>query len=105
MQTATGLVVAPAPLPPGLSPARYAAGAVGSPVCLSLAVFAGCVGLGCAGVIGAVLAVAVFCGLGLHAGRYRRGKAYLDDHARAKAQARREQLRLKQLRPLGAGRL
>ena len=105
MPTATGLVVAPAPLPPGLSRARYVRGAVGSPVCLSLAVFAGCVGLGYAGALGAVVAVAAVCGFGLHAARYRRVKAYLDGQARAKAHARREDLRLKQLRPIGAGRL
>jgi hypothetical protein len=66
--------------------------------------FAGCIGLGYAGVLGAVTAVAVVLALGVNAARYPRVRAYLDEHAIARSRARRECQRLKQLRPAGATR-
>jgi len=105
MPTATGLVVAPARAPDGRARTRYIAGAVGSPVCASLAVVAGCAGLGYAGAIGAVVAVAAVCGFAVHAARYRRVTRYLEGQARGKANARREHLRLQQLRVVGLGRV
>jgi hypothetical protein len=105
MPSQIGLVVAPHHSPAGMSRTRYARGAIASPVCLSLAVFAGCIGLGYAGVIGAVLAVAAVCGLGIQASRSRRVRSYLDDQAVARAHVRRECKRMKQLRPVGPARI
>jgi hypothetical protein len=101
MSTQSAIAVATHNLPARACTARYVRGAVGSPVCVSLAVFAGCVGLGYAGVIGAVIAVAVVIGLGGHAARYRRVRSYLDGQAEARVHALRECKRQKQLRPVG----
>jgi hypothetical protein len=92
-------------LPAGTSHATYLRGAVGSPVSLSVAVFAGCVGLGYAGVLGAVLAVAGVLGLVAHSTRFRSVRAYLDNQAKLAAKARRERKRLKLLRPVGPTRI
>jgi hypothetical protein len=66
--------------------------------------FAGCIGLGCAGVIGAMTAILVVIGLGVNASRYRRVRKYVDEQVRARSRARRECLRIKQLRPTGGTR-
>jgi hypothetical protein len=67
-------------------------------VCLSLAVFTGCLGLGCAGAMGAVIAIACMIALAAHAARYRAVRTYIDDQARSKGRADRECGRLKRLR-------
>jgi hypothetical protein len=74
-------------------------------VCLSIAVFCGCIGLGYAGVLGAAIAIACVLGSGVHAARYPRVRAYIDAQARQRARTRRERRRLKLLRPIGATRL
>jgi hypothetical protein len=66
--------------------------------------FAGCIGLGYAGVIGAVTAVLAVLVLGMNAARYRGVRTYVDDQARTRSRAHRECLRLKLLRPTGASR-
>ncbi len=67
--------------------------------------FAGCIGLGCAGAIGAVTAILVVIALGMNASRYRRVRNYVNEQARARSRARREGQRLRQLRPTGATRM
>jgi hypothetical protein len=105
MPSQLGLVVAPSTLPAGTSRATYLRGAVASPICLSLAVFAGCVGLGYAGLLGAVIAVASVLGLGARAARYPSVRSYLEGQTRARANAKRECERLKRLRPTGPARV
>jgi len=109
MSSPLGLAAAPSilsrGLPAGTSHATYLRSAVVSPVCLSVAVFAGCVGLGYAGLIGAVIAVVCVLGLGAHTSRFRRVRAYLDGQVEAKAKAKRECQRLKLLRQAGPARV
>jgi CHASE3 domain sensor protein len=104
MPSQLGLVVAPSVLPPGTSRLTYVRGAVGSPVAISVAVFAGCIGLGYAGAIGAVLAVLAVLVAGAHAASYRVVRRYVDRHDRTRAKARREARRLKLLHPTGSTR-
>ncbi|MDQ3367432.1 MAG: hypothetical protein M3680_18570 [Myxococcota bacterium] len=104
MQTVSqsGLVLAP---PPALTVRNtnltYVRGAIGSPVCVAVAVFAACVGLGYAGLIGAVLAMLAVLGLGASATRYRFVRTHLDRQAQIRERCRREAVRLKLLRPTG----
>jgi hypothetical protein len=79
-------------------------GTVGSPVSVAVAVFAGCIGLGYAGGLGAAVAVLAVLALGVHAARYRRVRDYVDQQARTRSQASRECQRRKQLRSAGATR-
>ncbi len=103
MQSPSGLVVAPH-RPIGTSGLGYAAGSVGSPVCFAVAMFAGCLGLGYASVLGATVAVLVVLALAANASRYRRVRTYLDEQAAVRHKARRECQRAKLLRPTGASR-
>jgi hypothetical protein len=66
--------------------------------------FAGCLGLGYAGVLGAVTAVLAVVALGVNAARYRAVRRYIDEQARTRTRARRECQRMRQLRPAGATR-
>jgi len=111
MRSQLGLVAAPSLLPcpqmtrpPGASGLGYVRGAVTSPVCVAVAMFAGCIGLGYAGVLGAVVAMAFVAAFGVNAARYRRVRTYVDEHALARSRARREYQRLKLLRPAGTTR-
>jgi hypothetical protein len=90
--------------PPDASGLRYIRGTVASPVCLAVAVFAGCIGLGYAGMIGAALAVLAVVTLGASSARARCVRAYVDEQARARARASRECQRIRRLRPTGATR-
>ena len=105
MQSQPGLVVAPLTLAAGTSRFTYVQGAVGSPVSLSVAAFAGCVGLGYAGLLGAAIAVIAVLGVAAHCARYQRVRAYIDGQLRAQARARRERRRVKLLRPVSVTRL
>jgi hypothetical protein len=89
---------------PACSRFEYMRGAVASPICMSVAAFAGCVGLGYAGLLGAMLAVACVIAVSVHAASYRMVRAYVDDQARARARSHRECQRLKRLRPAGGAR-
>jgi hypothetical protein len=104
MRSQIGLVVVPPTLPAGTSRLTYVRGAVGNPVCLAVAVFAGCIGLGAAGLFGAALAVLAVLVLGASAARYQAVRNYIDGQARARAAAKRECRRLKRLAPTGAVR-
>lgn len=98
-----GLVLAPPP--PALTARNtnltYIRGAVGSPICVAVAVFAACVGLGYAGLIGAMLALFVVAGLGASSTKYAFVRRHLDRQAEIRERCRREATRLKQLRPTG----
>jgi hypothetical protein len=79
----------------------YVRGALGSPVCVATAVFAACVGLGIAGIIGAMLALGVVFTGGVSASKNRVVRRHLDHQARLAERCRRESQRLKALRPCG----
>lgn len=104
MSSQPGLTVVPSSLPAGTSRFTYIRGSVGSPVCVAVAVFAGCIGLGYAGLLGAVIAVIAVIAAGVNAARCRLVRSYIDSQARAKACARREGRRLKLLEPTGSTR-
>lgn len=104
MPSQLGLVVAPSALPPGTSRLTYVRGAVGNPVSVAVAVFAGCIGLGYAGTIGAVIAVLAVLVVSAHAAGYRFVRGYVDRHERNRVKARRESRRVKQLHPTGSAR-
>jgi len=69
-----------------------------------VAVFAGCIGLGYAGLLGAVIAVIAVIVAGANAARCRTVRRYIDSQTRAKASTRREGRRLKLLEPTGSTR-
>ena len=83
----------------------YVRGAVVSPLCISVAVFAGCAGVGLAGVLGAVVAFVIVVVFGAYASRYPIVRRHLDRQAQATERCRREAARTKQLRPAGPVRL
>ena len=76
-------------------------GAVASPVCVALTVFAACVGLGWAGIVGAMLAVVATMALGAVSARYKFVRRHLDHQAEQRERMRRESARFKALRPTG----
>jgi hypothetical protein len=98
-----GLVLVPPPaaLTVRHSTLTYVRGAVASPVCVATAVFAACVGLGYAGLIGALLATLAVMTLGASTVRYRFVQRHLDHQAELRERSRREARRLKALRPTG----
>ncbi|MDB4961049.1 MAG: hypothetical protein JWP01_1048 [Myxococcales bacterium] len=98
------LVVAPPP--PALATQSthgltYIRGAVASPVCVAIAVFGACLGLGYAGIIGALVAMLAVIGLGAMSARYGFVQRHLDHQAHLRARAKRENGRLRSLRPAG----
>lgn len=101
-----GLVAAPPPFaltkpPSGLT---YIRGALASPPCVGLAVFAGCLGLGFAGLPGALLAIAMTAVLGSLTTRYQIVRRHLDRQAAERAALRIESARFRALRPTGIAR-
>jgi len=99
-----GLAVVAAP-PPALTVRHtslaYMRGAVGSPICVAFSVFAACVGLGYAGLLGAFVAMLAVVGLGVTSTRYVCVRRHLDRQAEIRERCRRESVRLRQLRPTG----
>jgi hypothetical protein len=79
----------------------YAAGAVASPICVALAVFSACVALGCAGIFGALVAMALVVASAAGLARYGFVRRHLDNQVELRERARRESQRLRQLRPAG----
>jgi hypothetical protein len=67
--------------------------------------FAGCLGLGYAGLLGAAVAVLAVVSVAANAARLQRVRRYIDEQTEARARTRRELGRLKQLRVCGAARL
>src|SRR5438874_1504880 len=76
----------------------YIRGAIASPVCVAVTLFAACLGVGYAGLIGAIFATAVVVVLGATVSRYHRVRCYLDEQARLQVRTRRHCQRLKQVR-------
>jgi hypothetical protein len=99
------LVIAPPSPPARTSRLGYVGGSVGNPVCLAVTTFAGCLGLGYAGLIGAAIAILVVVAIAANASRSQRVRRYIDEQASARVKTRREVQRLKLLRPCGAVRL
>lgn len=105
MRSQLELVVAPHAPPPGTCRLTYVRASVGSPVCLAVAMFAGCLGFGSAGLLGAAIAMLVVFVVAAHTARYRRVRAYIDEQNRSREKARREAQRIKLLRPTGTTRI
>jgi hypothetical protein len=105
MRSQRHLVIAPSQPPATVSRLGYLRGAVASPVCVAVTLFAACIGIGYAGVLGAVLATAVVLLLGANASRYRRVRSYLDEQNRLQTRAERHCRRLKQIRRTSPARL
>ena len=101
-----GLVLAPpaAALTQRSTGLTYIRGALASPLCVAVAVFAGCIGLGVAGIIGALLAIAATAVLGSLTTRYSLVQRHLDHQAAAREQLRVESARFRALRPAGVVR-
>ncbi len=103
-EMASSLVLATPP-PPALTARntglQYIRGAVGSPVCVAFSVFAACVGLGYAGILGAAVAMLAVVMLGMCSTRYRFVRRHLDRQAQIRERCKRESARLRQLRPTG----
>jgi hypothetical protein len=105
MRSQLDLVVArPAP-PGGISRLTYVRASAGSPVCLAIAMFAGCLGFGTAGLLGATIAVLMVFFVAANAARSRRVRNYIDEQNIAREKARREAQRMRLLRPTGTARL
>lgn len=79
----------------------YVRGAIGSPVCVATAVFAACVGLGFAGILGSLIAMFAVLGIATVSSRYDTVRRHLDAQTALRDRCRREAHRLKQLRPTG----
>src|SRR4051812_36463615 len=79
----------------------YVRGALFNPVSLSVMAFAVCVGVGYAGLLGALVAMAVFLGFGTTATRYRFVRRQLDRQFEYRVKQKREAERMKALKPAG----
>jgi len=105
-RTEHGLVLAP-PAPSltkrstGLT---YIRGALASPLCVAIAVFTGCIGLGFAGIVGVLAAIIATAILGSLTTRYRFVRRHLDRQAAARESVRIESARFRALRPAGVVR-
>ncbi len=101
-----GLYLAPPPaaLTKRSTGLTYVRGALASPLCVAVAVFAGCVGLGYAGIVGALIAIAATAILGSLTTRYAFVQRYLDRQAALREQMRVESVRFRALRPAGVVR-
>jgi hypothetical protein len=79
----------------------YVRGALFNPVSLSVMAFAVCVGVGYAGLLGALVATLVFVGLGASATRYRFIRRQLDRQFEYRVRQKREGDRMRMLKPTG----
>lgn len=105
MRSQPHLVVVSPKLPPATSRLGYFRGAVASPVCVAVTLFAACLGIGYAGVLGAIVAAVLVLVLGANASRYQRVRRYLDEQTRAQVRAKRHCRRLKQVRRTSPARM
>jgi hypothetical protein len=87
--------------PPTQTALTYVRGALFNPVSLSVMAFAVCVGVGYAGLFGALVAMAVFVGIGSSATRYRFVRRQLDRQFEYRMRQRREADRMRLLKPAG----
>lgn len=99
------VVVAPPQPPAILSRLGYLRGALASPVCVAVTLFAACLGVGYAGLIGAMVATAVVLAMGATVSRSRRVRRYLDEQTRLQTRAQLHCRRLKQVRRTSPARL
>lgn len=101
-----GLVAIP---PPSLttrnSAVSYVRGAVVSPVCISLAVFASCVGVGVAGIVGSLAAFVMAAIVIAASTHFKFIRRHLDREAQTRVRCAREHRRLRLLRSAGPVRL
>ena len=79
----------------------YVRGALFNPVSLSVMAFAVCVGVGYAGMLGALVAMMAFVALGTGATRYRYVRKQLDRQFEYRVRMKREAERMKLLKPTG----
>ncbi len=79
----------------------YVRGALFNPVSLSVMAFAVCVGVGYAGLLGALVAMMVFLGFGTGATRYKFVRKQLDRQFEYRVRQRREAERMRLLKPTG----
>ena len=79
----------------------YVRGALFNPVSLSVMAFAVCVGVGYAGMLGALIAMVAFVALGTSATRYRYVRRQLDRQFEYRVKQKREAERMKLLKPTG----
>jgi hypothetical protein len=79
----------------------YVRGALFNPVSLSVMAFAVCVGVGYAGMLGALIAMLAFVTLGVGATRYRYVRKQLDRQFEYRIRQKRENERMKLLKPTG----
>ncbi len=79
----------------------YVQGALFNPVSLSVMAFAVCVGVGYAGMLGALIAMLTFIALGSTATRYRYVRSQLDKQFEYRLKQKREAERMKLLKPAG----
>ena len=79
----------------------YVRGALFNPVSLSVMAFAVCVGVGYAGMLGALIAMATFVALGASATRYQYVRHQLDKQFEYRVKQKREADRMKLLKPTG----
>lgn len=79
----------------------YVRGALFNPVSLSVMAFAVCVGVGYAGMLGALIAMSAFLVLGATATRYRFVRQQLDKQFEHRVKQKREADRMKLLKPTG----
>lgn len=79
----------------------YVRGALFNPVSLSVMAFAVCVGVGYAGLLGALIAMMVFMTVGASATRYRYVRRQLDKQFEYRVRQKREAERMKLLKPAG----
>jgi hypothetical protein len=79
----------------------YVRGALFNPVSLSVMAFAVCVGVGYAGLFGALSALIIFASLGTAATRYRYVRRQLDKQFEYRMRQKREAERMRTLKPAG----
>ena len=99
------VVVPPAPLTAPHTALSYLRGAVVSPVCISAAVFASCVGVGLFGILGAIGAFLAVSVLVAASTRYGFVRNHLDRESQARLRCARESRRVRLLRPAGPVRI
>ena len=79
----------------------YVRGALFNPVSLSVMAFAVCVGVGYAGLLGAIVAMIAFIAMGASATKYRFVRRALDRQLEYRVRQRREAERMRLLKPTG----
>src|SRR6478735_6340852 len=89
------------PTPQAQTSLTYVRGALFNPVSLSVMAFAVCVGVGYAGMFGALIAVVAVAALGTSATKYEYVRQQLDKQFEYRVKQKREADRMKQLKPTG----